>query len=263
MKIATWNINSIRIRIEAIKAFLLEKPVDVLCFQETKVENSLFPKNEIASLGFEHIVFDGEKSYNGVAIASKFPFDSHRIIKLTQKSHTRHIAVKLAGFDFELHNFYIPAGGDIPDPLINEKFKHKLDYLDEMLDLFKKSHNSSEKIILVGDLNIAPFENDVWSHRALINEVSHTPIETEKLINIQKSINFIDVGRHFIPLSEKLYSWWSYRNRDWKKSNRGRRLDHIWVTEPLARNLKSYEVFSLTRDYKSTSDHVPVIVELA
>ena len=129
-----------------------------------------------------------------------------------------------------------------------------------MKDYFKK--NIPIKSILVGDLNIAPYENDVWSHNQLINVVSHTPLETNSLLELKNNSNWIDVGRKFVSKEEKLYTWWSYRNRDWKKSNRGRRLDHIWVTQDLDKKLKSYESLSEVRDWEKPSDHVPIVVEL-
>jgi exodeoxyribonuclease-3 len=92
--------------------------------------------------------------------------------------------------------------------------------------------------------------------------VSHTPIEVEKLLHFQQTLEWIDTGRHFVPMDEKLYTWWSYRNKDWKKSNRGRRLDHIWVTPPLKEALKEHKVHRDVRDWESPSDHVPVSLYL-
>ena len=117
-------------------------------------------------------------------------------------------------------------------------------------------------MILVGDLNIAPLEHDVWSHKQLLKIVSHTPIEVEKLTAMQNSIGWVDAMRHFVPADEKLYTWWSYRNNDWRATNRGRRLDHIWVTPPLAGSLKGMQIAQETRDWAPPSDHVPVIVDL-
>ena len=92
---------------------------------------------------------------------------------------------------------------------------------------------------------------------------SHTPPEVEALNNMKSSINFADIAREFVPESEKLYSWWSYRNRDWKKSNRGRRLDHIWATDHLKHQVKNFDIIPHIRDWEKPSDHVPVIIELA
>ena len=131
----------------------------------------------------------------------------------------------------------------------------------EMIKYFNKV--KPKKSVLVGDLNIAPYENDVWSHKQLLNVVSHTPIETEQLNKLIDASNWVDVGRKFIPKNEKLYSWWSYRNKDWKKSNRGRRLDHIWVSKDLDTILKSFLSCKEIRDWEKPSDHVPLILELS
>jgi exodeoxyribonuclease-3 len=200
------------------------------------------------------------KSYNGVAILSKIPFEAHEIHHRVGKQDCRHVAVKFK--KFELHNLYIPAGGDIPDPETNDKFVHKLDFVDEMARWFKDRYTSDQPLIVVGDFNIAPYENDVWSHKQLLKIVSHTPQETERLAKMLKSLDWIDTARHFIPMDEKVYTWWSYRNHDWKVSNRGRRLDHIWVTPPLKKALQSHEVLQEARDWPQPSDHVPVIIDL-
>ena len=128
------------------------------------------------------------------------------------------------------------------------------------LPILKK--DKTENKILVGDLNIAPYENDVWSHKQLLNVVSHTPIETDILKKLLKDGKWVDIMREFVPLEEKLYSWWSYRNRDWKISNRGRRLDHIWLSGNLVSAVKKMIVCKELRDLERPSDHVPVLIEV-
>ena len=260
MKIATWNINSVRLRAPLLLELMKEADLDVICLQETKTPDEHFPLDDIKSAGYEHAHFHGMKSYNGVAILSRIPFEETQIHHRVGKEDCRHICVTINGFD--LHNIYIPAGGDEPDRTINEKFGHKLDFVDEMSDFFKKHYNDNSPLMVVGDFNIAPQEHDVWSHKQLLKVVSHTPIEVEKLENMKKSLNWTDASRHFVPDDEKCYTWWSYRNRDWKKSNRGRRLDHIWVTEPLKSQLHSHEILTHARDWEKPSDHVPIIVQL-
>lgn len=260
MRIATWNINSVRLRQGLVLDLINEAAPDIICLQETKTPDEHFPAQTFIDAGYEHIHFTGMKSYNGVAILSKIPFQETHIHSRVGKDDCRHISVKCNGFD--LHNLYIPAGGDEPDRTINEKFGHKLDFVDEMRDFFEQNYTANDNVIVVGDFNIAPQEHDVWSHKQLLKVVSHTPIEVEKLTEMQNSLGWIDTARHFIPAEEKSYSWWSYRNRDWQKSNRGRRLDHIWVTPPLKEKLKGYDVLSHTRSWEKPSDHATVILDI-
>ena len=260
MRIATWNINSVRLRIAHVLRFVEEYDIDVICLQETKTEDKFFPINEFIKIGMKHYSFRGEKSYNGVAILSKIPIKNKNFKLWCDYKDTRHNCVILDN-NIKIHNFYVPAGGDVPDVKLNVKFDHKINFLKEMIKYFNQV--KLKRTILVGDLNIAPFEHDVWSHKQLLNVVSHTPMETELLIKIMKDSDWIDVGRKFFPKDEKLYSWWSYRNKYWKKSNRGRRLDHIWVSKDLDVILKSFLSCKEIRDWEKPSDHVPLILELS
>ena len=164
----------------------------------------------------------------------------------------------------ELHNFYVPAGGDIPDANANPKFAHKLDFLREMTKRFEKRRGGNEDaLVLVGDLNVAPLEHDVWSHKQLLDVVSHTPMETGLLAEVQSSLDWIDVTRSFVPHDQKIYSWWSYRARDWEISDRGRRLDHIWVSPALKGRITDHAIVKPARGWEKSSDHVPVTATLA
>ncbi len=261
MKIVTWNINSVRLRAPIVVEMMRRLEPDIVCLQETKCPDEFFPAEAFAPEGYIYQHFNGMKSYNGVAILSKVPFLSKDIHHRVGREDCRHIAASFDGF--ELHNIYIPAGGDIPDVEANDKFAHKLDFVDEIGAWFKDRYSKDQNVIAVGDFNIAPLEHDVWSHKSLLKVVSHTPIEVEKLTKMYGALDWHDAIRHFVPENEKCYTWWSYRNHDWKVSNRGRRLDHIWVTQPLAPKLKRHEIFMETRDWEQTSDHVPVMVELA
>ncbi len=124
---------------------------------------------------------------------------------------------------------------------LNNKFDHKLKFVDWMTDYF--AAQKDKKIIILGDMNIAPLEHDVWSHKQLLKIVSHTPIEVEKMTRLQDSLNFVDTHRHFVDAKQKLYSWWSYRGLDPLTSNKGRRLDHIWATPNLKDQIKSMEIY--------------------
>lgn len=259
MRLVTWNINSVRLRTGLIEKLANDHNPDVICLQETKCPDDLFPFETFEKLGYKHIHIHGMKSYNGQAILSKTPFETTEIYHRAGKEDCRHIAAQIQGIT--LHNLYVPAGGDEPDPDINEKFEHKLNFVDEMTGWFQQNHKPTDKVIAVGDFNIAPYEHDVWSHKQLLKVVSHTPPETDRLAKMLESLNWVDVTRQFIPMEDKAYSWWSYRNRDWKKSNRGRRLDHVWVTEPLKAALAGHDILAEARDWEKPSDHVPVIVD--
>ena len=277
MKIMTWNINSVRLRAGLVNDVMDELQPDVVCLQETKTVDDLFPFAAFEENGYDFIHVNGMKSYNGVAILSKYPFAAENIHSRFGKEDCRHISVTFTpeqlqktgfknaqeGKSLTIHNLYIPAGGDEPDPVINEKFAHKLGFIDELTEWFPQQHKKDDYVVALGDFNIAPMEHDVWSHKQLLKVVSHTPIEVEKLSAMQNSLGWVDAVRHFVPEEEKCYSWWSYRNRDYKKSNRGRRLDHIWCTEPLQGKLASHFVHVDARSVEKPSDHVPVMIELA
>ena len=233
---------------------------DVLCLQETKVPDELFPADACRELGFPHLAYHGMKGYNGVAILSRLPMSDIRRPPWCDKTDCRHLAATIAGID--IHCLYVPAGGDIPDPDANPKFAHKLDFLRELTAWYGESYSPDRPMILTGDLNIAPLEADVWSHKQLLSVVSHTPTEVALLGELQRSLGWVDAMRHFVPPSEKLFTWWSYRSADWTKNDRGRRLDHVWVTPPLAGRLSRMLVARECRSWTQPSDHVPVLVEL-
>ncbi|MBI5012325.1 MAG: endonuclease/exonuclease/phosphatase family protein [Methylocystis sp.] len=199
LKITTWNINSVRLRLPLIADFLKSRAPDVLCLQETKCRDAEFPMKDLHSLGYEHIAINGQKGYHGVAVISKRPLRFVEKRDFCEKGDARHICVEIDARSgpISLHNFYVPAGGDEPDVDINPKFQHKLDFLDEMRD---------------------------W-------------IVTE------------GVAR--------------YRAADWEASNRGRRLDHILVSEALGGGLERLDVLRDARSWTRPSDHVPVTIELS
>jgi len=261
MKIATWNINSVRHRIGLVTRFLRDQQPDVLALQETKVVNELFPGEALKKLGYVHQAIHGQKAYHGVAILSRLPFKKTGVQDFCREGHARHMGVTLEN-GVELHNFYVPAGGDIPDPAANDKFAHKLHFLAAMENFFaRRKARKSDPVILVGDLNVAPLESDVWNHKQLLNIVSHTPVETKLLGEALAAFDWTDTTRHFIPPDERIYSWWSYRAADWEASDRGRRLDHVWASPGLKDALKSHKIVKKMRGWQKASDHVPVVVE--
>jgi exodeoxyribonuclease-3 len=267
LTITSWNINSVRFRIDLVAKFIKAVRPDVLCLQETKCPDDRFPLKRFKRLGYENVALNGQKGYHGVVVLARVPLESIRVETFCGKSDCRHVSVTLgerAGLKdpVVLHNFYVPAGGDIPDPQVNPKFAHKLAFLDEMHASPSLRPAQSDRSILVGDLNVAPLECDVWSHKQLLRIVSHTPIECDKLLSFQKIGGWIDAVRHFVPEPAKLFTWWSYRSPDWAVADKGRRLDHIWVSPALADRVASIKVSRDSRGWARPSDHVPVTATL-
>ena len=264
LKITTWNINSIRLRINLVGRFLRVAQPDVLCLQETKCPDDAFPLKRFKQMGYEHFALNGQKGYHGVAVLSRVPFESKDLQNFCGKTDCRHISVVLgerAGLKdpITLHNFYVPAGGDEPDPAVNPKFEHKLSFLDEMQAHLALRPAPGQRAILVGDLNVAPLEHDVWSHKQMLKVVSHTPVECEKFTAAQKAGNWVDSMRVLTPEPEKLYTWWSYRAMEnWKTSDRGRRLDHVWSSDAIADRISTIDIAKHYRGAVRPSDHVPV-----
>jgi exodeoxyribonuclease-3 len=260
-RIATWNINSVRLRIGLVTQFLEDHAPDILCLQETKCPNDQFPEKALHAAGYEHIEFHGQKGYHGVATISKRPLSNSRRQDFVAMGDARHLAT-----DFEtelgtarIHNFYVPAGGDEPDPSINPKFDHKLKFLNEMKAI--SATQDDIPAILVGDLNIAPREEDVWSHKQLLKVVSHTPQEVELLDSVRDTGGWEDAVRNHSGPDEIIFSWWSYRSKDWTANNRGRRLDHVWNAPELMEKVRNVTVLREARSWVKPSDHVPIIVD--
>lgn len=255
VNIASWNVNSVRLRLELIRKFTNEFGIDILCLQECKCTNFDLPYEEIRSIGYDFIYYNGQKSYNGVAILSKIPLERIISYDLCERGDARHICCSTKE-GIRIHNFYVPAGGDEPNASTNLKFDYKLKYLEEMRRIFLQ--HRSERTIILGDFNVAPYEIDVWSHKQLLNVVSHTTVETDKLKQLMTDCGFKDVIREYFPFG-KLYSWWSYRAKDWDKSDRGRRLDHLWASNDILERFSSCSIEREVRSWVRPSDHAPII----
>jgi exodeoxyribonuclease-3 len=259
LKIASWNINSVRARADIVGKFLVEESPDILCLQETKVRDSEFPRELFHRHGYKHLIICGQPMHHGVAIASRIPIHEEDRHDWQANGEARHVGVRL-DCGIRLENVYVPAGGDIPDREANPKFGQKLDFIDRMT---LWSESCGVPTILVGDLNVAPLECDVWSHKQLINVVSHTPIEVEALARLQESNGWVDLGRHFHPAPQRLHTWWSYRSPDWTVNDRGRRLDHMWASADVAPLAVAHKVFEPCRNWARPSDHVPLMTEFS
>ena len=261
LRLTTWNVNSVRLRAEQVARFVDEQAPDVLCMQEIKCQEAEFPRAAFEAAGLPHIKIAGQKGWHGVAIASRYPIEDVAPLDVCREGHARCVSGKVAGV--EVQNFYIPAGGDIPDRKLNPKFDHKMDFY-ERLTAEMKTRDRQRPLVLAGDFNIAPGENDVWNHRFMSKVVSHTPGEVETLYRLQDAGGFADVVRDQIPDPVKLASWWSYRAKDFRKSNRGLRLDHLWTSPGLTPAVVkgSARILDTVREWERPSDHAPVVMDL-
>jgi exodeoxyribonuclease-3 len=260
LRIVTWNVNSVRQRLEHLERFCRRYEPDVVCLQEIKVPSDDFPAGEVAAFGYPYVEVHGQKGYNGVAVLSRRRLTAPHKQIWCDRDDCRHLAVRVGGI--ELHNFYVPAGGDVPDPEQNRKFAHKLQFLTEMAAWAREGRLAARKAVIVGDLNVAPLEHDVWNHKRLRRSVGHTPLEADHMARFWAAGQLIDVPRHFVPEPEQLYTWWGYRFPQSYAKDYGWRLDHVLVTPPLRKRLKSLEVVRETRTWDKPSDHVPVVLDL-
>ena len=263
LRLCTWNVNSVRLRAEQAARLVREQAPDVLCMQEIKCREGEFPTAAFADMGLPYLRVAGQKGWHGVAIASRLPLEDVAPLDVCREGHARSVSARVAGI--EVHNFYIPAGGDVPDRQLNAKFDHKLDFY-ERLTAEMARRDPKAPLAILGDFNIAPSENDVWNHKYMSKIVSHTPAEVEAMARLKASAGFIDLVREAIPEPEKLFSWWSYRARDFRASGRGLRLDHLWVTPGLKdaalRQGAAARVHDDVRAWERPSDHAPVSADL-
>ena len=264
LRLATWNINSVRPRGELIGRMVDEIAPDVLCLQEIKCQTAEFPKGMFEDLGFSHFRIAGQKGWHGVAIASRYPIEDAAPLDVCREGHARCVGARIAGVD--IHNFYIPAGGDVPDRALNRKFDHKLDFYEQLTaELAKRDPRAP--LVVTGDLNVAPGEFDVWNHKYMSKIVSHTPVEIEAFRRMEASLGFLNLMREAVAEPEKLASWWSYRAADFRQSNRGLLLDHILVT-PGLRDAAFHtgkvlaRIHDDVRGWDKPSDHAPVTADL-
>jgi len=259
VSVATWNINSVRLRADQVVRFLEQEAPDVLCLQEIKCAEHLFPHEVFEAAGYAHRAVHGQKGYHGVATVSRIPFREVSRRDWQDNGEARHLGVELFGLgqDVIVENVYIPAGGDVPDREVNPKFAQKLDFLGRMT---RWAETVDRPTLIVGDFNIAPLDCDVYDHKALLKVVSHTPLEVETLQRFADAHGWVDLGRKHIPAPERNWTWWSYRTF-WQEKDRGRRLDHMWASPELAAQSRRHRFVEETRRWEQPSDHVPLITE--
>ncbi len=262
MLIATWNVNSIRTRLDHVKSWLKAIKPDVLCIQETKVDNPLFPKNEFEDIGYE-VRFFGQKAYNGVAIISKLPIDDVRTGfcgELKDDSETdifeaqKRIISALIN-NIRIINVYVPNGS----ALGTEKYHYKLKWLKYLKRYIDLIENRGEPICLLGDFNIALESKDIHSPERLTGGIMASELERSELKGIINN-RLQDVFRLF-EQDTNHWSWWDYRSGAWDR-DKGWRIDHIYLSEELVENTKSCLIDKNTRGLIKPSDHAPVLVDI-
>lgn len=261
LRLCSWNINSVRLRLPLLQRLAQTEAPDVICLQETKCPDPLFPALDCGALGYPYQALAGMKGYNGVAILSRYPLEDVRVHDWGNRQDCRHISARVCGV--AVHSLYIPAGGDEPDPEKNPKFAYKLAYLTAVASGLSALHRPEDPAVLMGDFNIAPLPSDVWDHRKMLRVITHTPVEVDHLRQVQDSCGWVDAAREFVPSQQRLSTWWSYRAADWRAADKGRRLDHIWVTPALKPRLSGYAVLTEGRDWDPPSDHAPLLLDLA
>ncbi len=264
LRIVTWNINSVRLRAEQVARFVAEHQPDVICLQEIKCRDGEFPAQAFVDMGLPHLAIKGQKGWHGVATASRLPITPGPVLDLCKRGEARGVSAIVEGV--EIHNFYIPAGGDVPDRELNPKFDHKLDFFERLAaDMGRRDPRAP--ILITGDLNVAPGEHDVWNHKYMSRIVSHTPAEIAAMASLKASLGFTDLVREAIPDPQKLFSWWSYRAADFRASGRGLRLDHLWASPVLTAAARAAgpvaaRVHDDVRAWERPSDHAPVSADL-
>ena len=258
MIVSSWNVNSVRARIENIKEYIKKFSPDVLMMQEIKTPNETYPYDEIKNLKYENYVF-GQKSYNGVAIISKKKLSNikndifkdklkqSRIITADVKHKTKNI---------QIINIYTPNG----NPVDTEKYDYKIYWLDSLIKTLKKILKQNENIIIGGDFNIIPPAEDVHNPKSYENDALFR-LEIRKRLRELINLGFHDAYRHIYPDKEG-YTFWDYTSGAWQKNN-GMRIDHFLVSNSLINIIKDVKINKFPRGRTKPSDHTPIEIELA
>ena len=253
MKIATWNVNSIAIRLPQVLDWLATHEMDVLCLQETKCTDEKFPAQEFLAAGYNS-AFLGQKSYNGVAIVTPYEFSDvqFNLPDDDPEAPKRLIAATVNGV--RVVNTYIPNGTE----LWTDKFTFKLDWLQRLRKFFDAACDPNADVLLCGDFNVAPDERDVWNVGFWEGKLHFSKPERAALDYVKKW-GFVDVFR-LVNGDEKKFSWWNYREGAFFK-NHGLRIDHIWTSPPLAAKCTGCWIDRKPRGAERPSDHAPVVAE--
>ena len=230
--------------------------------RKPSVRTTFFPFEPFHALGYRHVEIQRPEGLSRRR-HDLAPADRGRrtasLLRHTPTAGTSRCDFEAGGRSILIHNFYVPAGGDEPDPDDQSEISPQARFRRRDECDPRRTATTASGSILVGDLNIAPLEHDVWSHKQLLKVVSHTPVETEGFEAMRKAGGWVDLMRHNVPPEQKIYTWWSYRAPDWVASDRGRRLDHIWSSDNLVPSLTGIDILRDARGWERPSDHVPVI----
>ncbi len=255
MKIATWNVNSINVRMRQLLDWLQDAKPDVVCVQETKTVDEKFPELELKAAGYE-TVFTGQKSYNGVAILSKFPISDVQKNFRDDDDEAPKRVIAATVKDIRIVNTYVPNGSELG----SDKFKFKLDWLQRLRRMFDETCNVQKDVLLCGDFNVAMSDLDVWNPAAMEGKL-HFSRPERAAVTYVKQWGFTDLFREKNGDVQE-YSWWDYRAGMWQK-NQGLRIDHIWTSPSLTAKCESCRIDRSTRSLELPSDHAPVIAEFS
>ena len=253
MKLATWNVNSLKVRLPQVLDWLAANPVEVLCLQETKQQDGDFPQDELRVAGY-HSVFSGQKTYNGVAILSRAPAGEAQV-GLPDFSDEQKRVIAATIDDVRVVCVYVPNGQSVD----SDKFQYKLAWLAALRGWLEQELTRYPKLALLGDYNIAPEDRDVYDPASWQGNVLVSEPERQEFRNLLQ-LGLRDCFRLF-EQAEKSYSWWDYRMMAFRR-NMGLRIDHILVSEPLAAQCRSCVIDKTPRKLERPSDHTPVVVEL-
>src|SRR3989338_8152387 len=249
--VATWNINSIRSRLPVFLDWLKERAPDVVLLQETKVTDDQFPRDEIETLNY-NIALHGQKTYNGVAILSKLPLeDVTRGISVFRDDQARYIEAVVGGM--RVASIYVPNGTAVG----SDKYVYKLDFLKHLYAHLQTLLTYDEALILGGDFNIAPSNQDIYDPQEWHEKILCSTAEREKFKALVY-LGLTDALRALHPQMRELYTWWDYRGGSWQ-NNFGLRIDHFLLSPQAADHLESASVEKKYRDVEKASDHAPVI----
>jgi len=256
MKIASWNVNSVRARIINILDYIKAEKPDVLLLQEIKTENINFPTDEFKKLGYDSYIF-GQKSYNGVAFLSKVKIDNFKLDFIKDDLKQARIIcgdIIINKKKIKLINIYVPNG----NPVNTEKYKYKIDWLNKFLKSVKKTLENEKNIIIAGDFNIIPEEIDVHDHTGYLDDALFK-IEIRKIFRELINYGFKDIFR-LLNKTKQEYTFWDYMAGSWQK-NYGMRIDHFLASDNLLENIKNIEINKKPRSKTKPSDHTPIEIE--